>query len=97
MDSDEFDDDIADEDLIIAASQATVPALSRAQPAKTNQGRFQPHVQQTPLQRNSANTAQRGSVVCICSIPIIHSGPRTVYGWMISIHIVPIYNSDEFC
>ncbi|KAI0383721.1 P-loop containing nucleoside triphosphate hydrolase protein [Hypomontagnella monticulosa] len=62
MDSDEFDDDIADEDLIIAASQATVPALSRAQPAKTNQGRFQPHVQQTPLQRNSANTAQRGSV-----------------------------------
>lgn len=41
MDSDEFDDDIADEDLI-AASQ--IPAPSRGQVAKINQGRFQPHV-----------------------------------------------------
>ncbi|KAI2633769.1 P-loop containing nucleoside triphosphate hydrolase protein [Hypomontagnella submonticulosa] len=62
MDSDEFDDDIADEDLIIAASQAPAPILSRGQPAKTNQGQFQPHVQRTPFQRNSVNTAQRDSV-----------------------------------
>ncbi|KAI0891795.1 P-loop containing nucleoside triphosphate hydrolase protein [Annulohypoxylon nitens] len=43
MDSDEFDDDIADEDLI-AASQIPAPAPSRCQVAKINQGRFQPHV-----------------------------------------------------
>ncbi|KAI1390121.1 P-loop containing nucleoside triphosphate hydrolase protein [Hypoxylon trugodes] len=59
MDSDdEFDDDIADEDLIIAASQAP----SRAQPAKVNQERFQPHVQKTPIQRNAANPSRTNSL-----------------------------------
>ncbi|KAI1376320.1 P-loop containing nucleoside triphosphate hydrolase protein [Hypoxylon crocopeplum] len=58
MDSDEFDDDIADEDLIIAASQA--PAPGHGQPHKINQGRFQPHVhvQRTPAQRNGVNPIQ---------------------------------------
>ncbi|OTA79746.1 hypothetical protein M434DRAFT_401993 [Hypoxylon sp. CO27-5] len=59
MDFDEFDDDIADEDLIIAASQAPAPAQSHDQLAKVNQGRFQPHVQRTPIQRNSINGVQR--------------------------------------
>ncbi|KAI1106709.1 P-loop containing nucleoside triphosphate hydrolase protein [Jackrogersella minutella] len=65
MDSDEFDDDIADEDLLIAASQAPAPvpapALNRGQPAKVNQGRFQPHVQRTPIQHNSVNPVRQNS------------------------------------
>ncbi|KAI8958161.1 P-loop containing nucleoside triphosphate hydrolase protein [Daldinia sp. FL1419] len=59
MDSDEFDDDIADEDLIIAASQ--VPASSRSQPAKINQGRFQPHVRRPPGPGNSSNSTYTSS------------------------------------
>ncbi|KAI0842979.1 P-loop containing nucleoside triphosphate hydrolase protein [Hypoxylon sp. FL0890] len=59
MDSDEFDDDIADEDLIIAASQAPRPVQSRGQPARINQSRFQPHVQRTPKLVNAVHPAQR--------------------------------------
>ncbi|KAI2618383.1 P-loop containing nucleoside triphosphate hydrolase protein [Hypoxylon sp. NC1633] len=64
MDYDEFDDDIPDEDLIIAATQVAAPAPTRSQPAKVNQGRFQPHVQvqRTPIQRNSVNSGQTNSV-----------------------------------
>ncbi|KAL7628719.1 3'-5' DNA helicase [Parahypoxylon ruwenzoriense] len=62
MDSDEYDDDIADEDLIIAASQAPVPAPApapgRPQPAKPRSGLLQPHVQQAPIQRKSVNSLQ---------------------------------------
>ncbi|KAI1213849.1 P-loop containing nucleoside triphosphate hydrolase protein [Annulohypoxylon truncatum] len=50
MDSDEFDDDIADEDLI-AASQVPASASGRDQVSKLNQGRFQPHV--NPVRPNS--------------------------------------------
>ncbi|KAI1476720.1 P-loop containing nucleoside triphosphate hydrolase protein [Daldinia eschscholtzii] len=57
MDSDEFDDDIADEDLIIAASQVPAPAPARSQPAKINHGRFQPHVQRPTGQGNNNNNA----------------------------------------
>ncbi|KAI1648577.1 P-loop containing nucleoside triphosphate hydrolase protein [Daldinia loculata] len=60
MDSDEFDDDIADEDLIIAASQLPVPG--RSQPAKINQGRFQPHVQRPPVQGNKTNPIHTSSL-----------------------------------
>lgn len=74
MDSDEFDDDIADEDLIIAASQVPVQAPVQAprgvQPAKINQGRFQPHVpaQRTSIQRNGSSSAQ-GISVCLPFVP----------------------------
>ncbi|KAI1656654.1 P-loop containing nucleoside triphosphate hydrolase protein [Daldinia decipiens] len=60
MDSDEFDDDIADEDLIIAASQVPVPV--RSQPAKINQSRFQPHVQRPPVQGNKPNSIHTSSL-----------------------------------
>ncbi|KAI1083340.1 type III restriction enzyme [Whalleya microplaca] len=59
MDSDEFDDDIADEDLIVAASQAQAPSpvSTRIQPAKISQARIQPHVQRTSsVQKNSVNS-----------------------------------------
>ncbi|KAI0013438.1 type III restriction enzyme [Xylariaceae sp. FL0662B] len=54
MDSDEFDDDIADEDLIIAVSQAKAPSPipSRVPPAKIHQS----------IQRNSVNSLQRASL-----------------------------------
>ncbi|CAJ2501580.1 Uu.00g044330.m01.CDS01 [Anthostomella pinea] len=57
MDSDEFDDDIADEDLIIAATQ--VQTSNRVQSAKLNNGRFQPHVQHTPAQIRQTTSAVR--------------------------------------
>ncbi|KAI0117034.1 P-loop containing nucleoside triphosphate hydrolase protein [Daldinia grandis] len=60
MDSDEFDDDIADEDLIIAASQVPVPG--RSQPAKINQSRFQPHVQRPPAQGNNTKSIHTSSL-----------------------------------
>ncbi|KAI5867103.1 P-loop containing nucleoside triphosphate hydrolase protein [Durotheca rogersii] len=47
MDSDEYDDDIADEDLIIAASQAPALALGQPQSAGFNSRQSQPRVQQT--------------------------------------------------
>ncbi|KAI5920008.1 hypothetical protein F4810DRAFT_684339 [Camillea tinctor] len=61
MDSDEFDDDIADEDLIIAATQAQSPnRVPSSSTIKLNQGRFQPHVQQrTPAPRNRNSTVPR--------------------------------------
>ncbi|KAI1142662.1 P-loop containing nucleoside triphosphate hydrolase protein [Hypoxylon sp. FL0543] len=59
MDSDDFDDDIADEDLIIAASQAPGPAQSLGQSAKINQSRFHSHAQRAPIQTNTINPAQR--------------------------------------
>ncbi|KAI2470054.1 P-loop containing nucleoside triphosphate hydrolase protein [Annulohypoxylon bovei var. microspora] len=70
MDSDEFDDDIADEDLIIAASQAPAPALSRGQPAKINQNRFQPHVK--PARPNSlqGTSSNKQSFIDLEDLPL---------------------------
>ncbi|KAI1504472.1 hypothetical protein F5X99DRAFT_372556 [Biscogniauxia marginata] len=60
MDSDEFDDDIADEDLIIAATQAQSP--NRVQSTtKFNQGRFQPHIQRTPVPQNRTPAVRTSS------------------------------------
>ncbi|KAI1461685.1 P-loop containing nucleoside triphosphate hydrolase protein [Annulohypoxylon moriforme] len=70
MDSDEFDDDIADEDLIIAASQAPAPASSHGQTAKINQGRFQPHVSQARPNSLQGTNSNKQSFVDLDDLPL---------------------------
>ncbi|KAI1421010.1 hypothetical protein F5Y12DRAFT_718976 [Xylaria sp. FL1777] len=65
MDSDEFDgDDIADEDLIVAATQATTPPRSSST-RNLNQNRFQPGVpdpvSRPPLRLQKTNSLSTGS------------------------------------
>jgi hypothetical protein len=46
MDSDEFDgDDLADEDFIVAATQATTPPRASSNPSLSSHNRVQPGVQ----------------------------------------------------
>ncbi|KAI1341469.1 type III restriction enzyme [Xylariaceae sp. FL0016] len=63
MDSDEFDDgDIADEDLIIAATQVTTTPNRNHSSAKFNAGRFQARVEKIPVAANGLNSRPTGSV-----------------------------------
>lgn len=76
MDSDEYDDDIADEDLI-AASQA--PSRTLALPAVGHNGgdrRPQPHVKQSTLSGNGFNSRRVGPTVCDSLLPIILLRPH---------------------
>ncbi|KAI0890655.1 P-loop containing nucleoside triphosphate hydrolase protein [Annulohypoxylon maeteangense] len=70
MDSDEFDDDIADEDLIIAASQAPAPASSRGPVAKINQGRFQPHANSTRPNSMQSTSSNKQPFIDLDDLPL---------------------------
>lgn len=60
MDFDEYDDDIADEDLIVAASQAPNHTLATAGHNGSNR---RSHVKQSTLSGNSFNSRRVGPTV----------------------------------
>lgn len=68
MDSDEFDDDILDEDLIIAATQ--VPSHPQHNKQSNTALRVQPHIQRPslPTTGSSIHTWQTVSVLSISSL-----------------------------